>query len=59
MAASLNTVKKILRILRDHECETVIQLIVRRLGAETVPSGNKSYDATIRLLMTETLQEPR
>jgi hypothetical protein len=59
MAASPDTIKKILRVLRDHECETVVQLIVRRLWKETVPSGNKSYDVTVRRLMIETQQEPR
>lgn len=50
MVANINTITKIVVILRRRLSEAQIKTLVRELLEETVPSGNKSYDETINRL---------
>ena len=50
MAANLNTLDQVVTILRNYVDRTTLRVICHRLFIETVPSGNKSYDETIRRL---------
>jgi hypothetical protein len=50
MSASYKTLDKAVSILRDFLSDNARMTLLQRLLDETVPSGNTSYDATIRRL---------
>jgi hypothetical protein len=52
MAANFKTIDKVVEILIDEVNLYVALRMLRRLEKETVPSGNSSYDATIKRLLT-------
>ncbi len=53
MIAKRSTIQKVAWILRNYMPEETARLLVARLLDDTVPSGNKSYDETIRRLSRE------
>lgn len=48
MPANFPTIEKVKRILLEELDETRAVFLIQRLIRETVPSGNASYDETIR-----------
>ena len=50
MAANYKTIEKVVKILDEETNQETVVKIVRRLRAETLPSGNASYDETVRRL---------